>query len=65
MPEFKVGDRVCYVRRGEIDPAPRFGRVLEIGGTRAKLLWEDNGKSGGVEKYDLISEDDARRQGLA
>ena len=64
MSQFKVGDRVCHLRRGSIDAAPRFGRVLEIEGTRTKLLWEDNGKWGGVEKYDLISEDEARREGL-
>jgi hypothetical protein len=37
---------------------------LETDGTRAKLLWEDNGKWGGVEKYDLFSEDEARKKGF-
>jgi hypothetical protein len=64
MSQFNVGDLVGHLRRGSIDAAPRFGQVLEIEGTRAKLLWEDNGKWGGVERYDLISEDEARREGL-
>lgn len=64
MAQFKVGDRVYHNRK--YDPIARtgFGRLLEIEGTRAVLLWEDDNKQGGVESRDLISEDDAEREGL-
>ena len=61
---FKVGERVYHIRRGDPIAQAGFARVLEIGGTRAVLLWEDNSKTGGVESRDLISTDDAEREGL-
>ena len=64
MTRFKVGDRVYHIRRYNPTTRTGFGRVLEIEGTRATLLWEDNGKRAGVESRDLISQDEAFREGL-
>lgn len=61
---FKVGERVFHIRRGDHMAQTGFARVLEIGGTRAVMLWEDNNKIGGVESRALISADDAEREGL-
>ena len=58
MTKSKVGDRVYDIRQ------ERFGRILWIEGTRAELLWEDNGKEGGVESRDLITEEEAVNEGL-
>lgn len=64
MARFKIGDRVYHIRRYDPTAPTGFGRVLEIEGTRAVLLWEDDGKRGGVESRDLISQDEAEREGL-
>jgi hypothetical protein len=64
MARFKVGDRVYHIRRGDPIARTGFGRVLEIEGARAVLLWEDDNKQGGVESRDLITKDDAEREGL-
>jgi hypothetical protein len=63
MAKFKVGDRVYHIRQGDPFAQTGFGRVLEIGGTRATLLWEHNGKHGGVETRNLITEDEAAING--
>jgi len=62
MGGFKVGDRVYHIRRG--DPIARrgYGRILEIEGTRARLVWQDDNKEGGVESRDLISEQQAEKE---
>ena len=64
MAELKVGDRVYHIRRGDPFARTGFGRITWIEGTRATLLWEHNEKTGGVEKRDLISEDEATEQSL-
>jgi hypothetical protein len=38
MMNFKVGDRVYHIRRGDPIARTGFARILEIGGTRAVLL---------------------------
>jgi hypothetical protein len=64
MSQFKIGDRVYHNRRRDPIARTGFGCVMEIEGTRAVLLWEDDNTQGGVESRDLISEDDAEREGL-
>jgi hypothetical protein len=64
MMNFESGDRVYHIRRGDPIARKGFARILEIGGTRAVLLWEDDNKTGGVESRALISADDAEREGL-
>lgn len=64
MERFKPGERVYHIRRGDPIARKGFARILEIGGTRAVLLWEDDNKTGGVESRDLISADDADQEGL-
>ena len=64
MAEFNVGDRVYQIRRGDRFAQEGFGRILSIQGTRATLLWERNGKDGGVDSRDLITEEEAVNEGL-
>lgn len=64
MEKINAGDRVYHFRKGDPIATEGYGMVLEIGGTRATLLWEHNGKSGGVESRDLITEDEAEIKGL-
>ena len=64
MTEFKVGDRAYHIRSGDCFARKGFGRITWIEGTRASLLWEINGMTSGVAKYDLISEDEAAERGL-
>jgi hypothetical protein len=64
MRNFKVGDRVYHIRRGDPHGSTGFGTITWIEGTRATLLWEHNGKTGGVAKGDLISENEATAEGL-
>ena len=64
MAKFKVGDRVYHLRRGDPIAQEGFGRILWSEGTRAKVLWDHNGKEGGIESRDLISEDEAVNEGL-
>ena len=45
MVRFKVGDRVYCIRRGDPKAPTGFGRLLEIEGTRAVLLWEEAQKA--------------------
>jgi hypothetical protein len=64
MGRFKAGDRVYHIRRG--DPIARSGyvRILETEGIKARLVWEDDNKKGGVESRDLISEQEAEKEKL-
>ncbi len=64
MTKFRAGDRVYHIRRGDSIAQEGFGILIEIEGTRAKLLWEHNGKYGGVESRDLIAGDEAVYEGL-
>ena len=64
MAKFKVGDRVYHFRRGDPIAQEGFGRILWVEGTRAKLLWEHNGKEGGVASSDLFTEVEAVNEGL-
>lgn len=64
MVKFKVGDRVYHIRRGDPIARTGFARILELEGTRAVLLWEDDNKTGGVESNALITVDDAESEGL-
>ena len=64
MTNAKVGDRVYHIRIGDRVAQRGYGKILWIEGTRAKMLWEHNGKDGGVESRDLISEEEAANEGL-
>ena len=64
MTTLRVGDRVYHIRRGDRFAQRGYGRTLRIEGTRAKLLWESNGKDGEVERSDLSTEDEAISEGL-
>jgi hypothetical protein len=57
--KIKAGDRVYHVRKGDPIATEGYGTVLEIGGTRATLLWEHNRKQGSVERRDLLTEIEA------
>jgi hypothetical protein len=62
--KFSVGDRVYHLRKDDPIATEGYGTVLEIGGTRAMLLWEHNGKHGSVERRDLMTELEAAEAGL-
>jgi hypothetical protein len=62
---FEVGERVFHLREGDNIARRGYGRILKIEGTRAMLAWEAENKEGGVERRDLISEDQAPEEGLA
>ena len=64
MTNSKVGDRVYHFRRGDFFAGTGYGKITWIEGTRAKLLFEHTGKENGVEKRDLIAEDEASTRGL-
>ena len=64
MAQISVGDRVYHLRKGDPIATEGYGTILEIGGTRATLLWEHNGKQGSVERRDLMTELEAAEAGL-
>ena len=64
MAKFQVGDRVYCFRKNDPIAQEGYGRIQWIDGTRARLLWEHNGKEGGVESRDLFTEDEAINEGL-
>lgn len=64
MEKIKVGDRVYHFRKGDPIATEGYGTVLEIGGTRATLLWEHNGKQGSVERRALMTELEATEAGF-
>jgi hypothetical protein len=64
MKKIFVGDRVYHLRKGDLIATEGYGTVLDIGGTRATLLWEHNGKRGSVERRDLMTELEAAEAGL-
>ncbi len=59
-----AGDRACHVLRGDPDPSPRWCIITWIEGTLARVIWEDDGKTGGVSSYDLLTEEDAIMEGF-
>jgi hypothetical protein len=60
----KVGERVYHRRNNDELADEGYCQILEIGPIKANVLWEEDRKTGIVEVRDLMTEADAKREGL-
>jgi hypothetical protein len=63
MEKFEVAERVYHRRKDDAVGYEGFGRILEIGPLKATLLWEDSEKEDVVDVRDLITEEQAGKEG--
>jgi hypothetical protein len=49
MSDFKVGDRVYHLRKGDPIATQGYGRLTIVNATNAEIQWEETGKTGFVE----------------